>query len=113
MKKYTVFYWDGDRLNPDCLFEIPKSEKRNGTRIWLREDGRKYLQDNCKNGLLNGIAKNWLSDSVSFYFQHWKKSKTQGIKIKYKKTKKQTYLKKIFRCAYIFFQNTKIYKNHE
>lgn len=86
MKRYKVTYYQGDRSRPSHLTQISKSEISDGVGIWFYGDGIKYWQNKIKNDLLNGADKIWCwGNSKNYHFQNWKKEKTQGIKIDFKK----------------------------
>lgn len=56
------------------LTQISKSGKIDGVRIWLY----------WKNGLMNGIFKNWHHNSTNSICRNWKKDKRQGVQIEFK-----------------------------
>lgn len=81
MKKYKVDYRRGNKPNLLRITEISKSEKRGGTTILLLDDGRKYWQANFKNGLLNGLEKNYYDNAQNDIIINFKKNIEQGIQI--------------------------------
>lgn len=86
MRRYKVKYFSGDRSKPDCITQISKSRRWDGTRIRFWSDVRKGWQGKYKNGLLNGIYKDWwwYNNPKNTHFINWKKGNGQGIRIKFK-----------------------------
>lgn len=81
MKRYIIKRFHKDRSIVDCLIEISKSGSHDGLKVDFFQQGGKSYQLKHKNGSLNGLRKEWCINPENWYFQNWKKNKTQGIEI--------------------------------
>lgn len=84
MKRYRLFYLDIEKTKLCWLSEISKSGIEDGVSFQFGDNGRKFRQENWRNGRMNGVFKIWhwfFLYSKPHSFRKIKINRSQGIKI--------------------------------